>query len=166
MFSPKKYSTLRVNEWVGNKPLSELMIAQFTNESLIFTITQRFCSILATLAVMVAGPPRWPLCKLLANLSKGLLPLHLSFLFLLHCTDIHFSCYLLYVTCSCEINTFEVEVIDLRFRILAAIWQASGHDDVIKWKHFPRYWPFVLGIHRPPVISPQKGQWRGVLMFS
>ena len=19
------------------------------------------------------------------------------------------------------------------------------HDDVIKWKHFPRYWPFVLG---------------------
>ena len=25
------------------------------------------------------------------------------------------------------------------------------HDDVIKWKHFPRYWPFVRGIHRPPV---------------
>ena len=22
----------------------------------------------------------------------------------------------------------------------------SGHDDVIKWKHFPRYWPFVRGI--------------------
>ena len=21
--------------------------------------------------------------------------------------------------------------------------------DVIKWKHFPRYWPFVRGIHRP-----------------
>ena len=20
--------------------------------------------------------------------------------------------------------------------------------DVIKWKHFPRYWPFVMGIHR------------------
>ena len=20
------------------------------------------------------------------------------------------------------------------------------HDDVIKWKHFPRYWPFVRGI--------------------
>ena len=26
------------------------------------------------------------------------------------------------------------------------------HDDVIKWKHFPRYWPFVRGIHRSPVI--------------
>ena len=22
-------------------------------------------------------------------------------------------------------------------------------DDVIKWKHFPRYWPFVRGVHRP-----------------
>ena len=28
-------------------------------------------------------------------------------------------------------------------------------DDVIKWKHFPRYWPFVWGI-----------QWRGALIFS
>ena len=40
------------------------------------------------------------------------------------------------------------------------------HDDVIKWKHFPRYWPFVQGIHRSPVNSPHKGQWRGALMFS
>ena len=40
------------------------------------------------------------------------------------------------------------------------------HDDVIKWKHFPRNWPFVRGIHRSPVNSPHKGQWRGALMFS
>ena len=40
-----------------------------------------------------------------------------------------------------------------------------SHDDVIKWKHFPRYWPFVRGIHRSPVNSPHKGQWRGALMF-
>ena len=40
------------------------------------------------------------------------------------------------------------------------------HDDVIKWKHFPRYWPFVRGIHRSQVNSPHKGQWRGALMFS
>ena len=33
-------------------------------------------------------------------------------------------------------------------------------------KHFPRYWPFVQGIHRSPVYSPYKGQWRGALMFS
>ena len=46
-----------------------------------------------------------------------------------------------------------------------SIW-LSLHDDVIKWKHFPRYWPFVRGIHRSPVNSPHKGQWRGALMFS
>ena len=40
------------------------------------------------------------------------------------------------------------------------------HDDVIKWKHFPRNWPFVLGIHRSPVNSAHKGQWRGALKFS
>ena len=41
----------------------------------------------------------------------------------------------------------------------------SKHDDVIKWKHFPRHWPFVQGIYRSPVNSPHKGQWRGALMF-
>ena len=41
-----------------------------------------------------------------------------------------------------------------------------GHDDVIKWKHFPRNWPFVWRIHRSPVNSLHKGQWRGALMFS
>ena len=41
-------------------------------------------------------------------------------------------------------------------------------DDVIKWKHFPCYWPFVWGIHRSrsPVNSPHKDQWRGALMCS
>ena len=40
------------------------------------------------------------------------------------------------------------------------------HDDVIKWKHFLRYWAFVRGSHRSTVNSPHKGQWRGALMFS
>ena len=40
------------------------------------------------------------------------------------------------------------------------------HDDVIKWKHFPRNWPFLRGIHRSPGNSPHKGQWRGALMIS
>ena len=30
------------------------------------------------------------------------------------------------------------------------------HDDVIKWKHFPRYCQFLRGIHRFPVNSPYK----------
>ena len=36
----------------------------------------------------------------------------------------------------------------------------------MKWKRFPRYWPFVRGIYRSPVNSLHKGQWRGVFMFS
>ena len=40
------------------------------------------------------------------------------------------------------------------------------HDDVIKWKLFPHYWPFLRGIHRSPVNSPHKDQWRGALVFS
>ena len=40
------------------------------------------------------------------------------------------------------------------------------HDDVIKRKHFLRYWPFVREIHRSPVNSPHKGPWRRALIFS
>ena len=39
------------------------------------------------------------------------------------------------------------------------------HDDVIKWKHFPRYWPFVRGIHRSRWIPHTKAS-DGALMFS
>ena len=42
----------------------------------------------------------------------------------------------------------------------------QSHDDVIKWKHFPCQWPFVWVIHRSPVNSPHKGQWRWAVMFS
>ena len=45
-------------------------------------------------------------------------------------------------------------------------WHVIQHDDVIKWTYFQRYWPFVRGIHRSPVNSPHKGQWRGALMFT
>ena len=44
------------------------------------------------------------------------------------------------------------------------------HDDVIKWKHFPRYWPFMRGIRNSSVAGesppPHIGQWCGALMFS
>ena len=32
--------------------------------------------------------------------------------------------------------------------LLTTSSQRATHDDVIKWKHFPRYWLFVRGIHR------------------
>ena len=41
--------------------------------------------------------------------------------------------------------------------IYKIVWLQDNHRDllmkegyVIKWKHFPRYWPFVHGIHRIP----------------
>ena len=43
-------------------------------------------------------------------------------------------------------------------------------ETVSWWRHqrekIPHHWPFVRGIHRWPVNSPHKGQWRGALMFS
>ena len=42
----------------------------------------------------------------------------------------------------------------------------NPHDDVMKWKHFPRYWPFVQGIHRSPVNLPHTGQWRVTWSFA
>ena len=56
--------------------------------------------------------------------------------------------------------------ITIRVCIQAGHFNPCSHDDVIKWKHFTRYWPFVRRIHRCPVNSPHKGQWRGALMFS
>ena len=43
---------------------------------------------------------------------------------------------------------------------LISLWKIR--DDVIKWKHFPRYWPFVRGTQRSPMDSPHKGQCRSV----
>ena len=55
-----------------------------------------------------------------------------------------------------------LQCIRSHMRDMTLVW----HDGVIKWKHFLHYWPFVWGIHRSPVNSPHKGQWRGALMFS
>ena len=46
------------------------------------------------------------------------------------------------------------------------LWNVWEHDDVIKWKHFPRYSSFVRGNHRSSVDSPHKGHRCGALMFS
>ena len=47
------------------------------------------------------------------------------------------------------------------------------HDDIIPWKHFPHYWPFVRestvdfvrGIQQSPVDSPTNGQHRCALLL-
>ena len=51
-----------------------------------------------------------------------------------------------------------------QFRIFLSREAEMNHDDVIKWKHFPRYWPFVRRIRRSSVNPPPlKVQWRGTL---
>ena len=54
----------------------------------------------------------------------------------------------------------------IRCSYLGMLWLQQIHDDVIKWKHVPRYWPFVRGIHRWPVDSLHKSHWHGALMYS
>ena len=84
------------------------------------------------------------------------------------------ACEILYRIMTWDINSFQTQ--ELRsdsqcYCFTAACVCTHGgrnavhHDDVIKWKHFPRYWPFVWEIHRSPVNFPHKGQWRGALMF-
>ena len=70
------------------------------------------------------------------------------------------------VLCGTLDITLDISILIESTWCLLMVWGSFSHDDVIKWRHFPRYWPFVRGIHRSPVNSPHKGQWRGALMFS
>ena len=67
-----------------------------------------------------------------------------------------------------DVKSFTGKTVSLYWGRVSAGWgrRRSQHDDVIKWKPFPRYWPFVRGINRSPVNSLYKGQWRGAVMFS
>ena len=65
------------------------------------------------------------------------------------------------ISCACVACHY----MKIRLAVITAL-ELWPHDDVVKWKHFPRYWPFVRGIHPSPVNSPHEGQWRGALMFS
>ena len=42
---------------------------------------------------------------------------------------------------------------------------AAIYDDVITWKRFPRFWPFVRGIHLSHAEFPQKRPSSEALMF-
>ena len=70
--------------------------------------------------------------------------------------------------CLCDTDELICSPIDISTVGMAYKWvtNSSVYYDVIKWKHFPRYRPFVRGIHRSPVNSPHKGQWRRDLKFS
>ena len=46
------------------------------------------------------------------------------------------------------------------------IGKQKYHDDILKWKYFLHYWPFVRGIHQSLVDSPHKFQRCRALIFS
>ena len=73
-----------------------------------------------------------------------------------------------WLPCQSELRVQEVSrcMYTVYPAVLLWLFCCGYHDDVIKWKHYPRYWPFVRGIHWSPVNFPHKGQWRGALMFS
>ena len=56
--------------------------------------------------------------------------------------------------------------ISLTFMWCCILQGCFTHDDVIKWKHVSRYWPFVRRIHRWPVNSLHKDQWRGAFWIN
>ena len=64
-----------------------------------------------------------------------------------------------HLTMFCKLNGWHVTIRG-RLKIIngaRAAWRECHDDDVIKWKHFPRYWPLARGIHRSPMVSPHKG---------
>ena len=79
-----------------------------------------------------------------------------------HWRDVNLESFLDLIVTNGILSNWIIEV-SIKFYVVTT---KENHDDVIKWKHFPRYWPFVRVIHRSPVNYPHKGQWRGALMFS
>ena len=88
-------------------------------------------------------------------------------------SDDAFICICIYIHVCISVNSIRLHGIyctsvSLILKCLVAYDKPHGwsHDDVIKWKHFPRYWPFVRRIHQSQVNSPHKGQCRGAVTFS
>ena len=56
-----------------------------------------------------------------------------------------------------------------RKQIIKCLLISSGitmaHDDIIRWKHFPRYWPSVKGIHQSPGYPSQRPLTRSFDVF-
>ena len=68
-------------------------------------------------------------------------------------------------------NSFATKiVVNIKNPLVTGLSMIAGitriHNDPIKWKYFPHYWPFGRVVHRSLVNSPRKGQWCWALMFS
>ena len=52
------------------------------------------------------------------------------------------------------------------YSIYQALCFRVYNDDAIKCKYFPRYWPFVRGIHRSLVNSPHTGDLDAIVLIT
>ena len=89
-----------------------------------------------------------------------------SIYFMLGNINIDFIC-----RTSYDIGSFMCDYAKTADHMFSKFCQCMGNGKFLTWwRHhveiFPRYWPFVRGIHRSLVNSPHRGQWRGSLMFS
>ena len=50
--------------------------------------------------------------------------------------------------CFAKVNYLYMTSVESSHVICGYLFLEARHDDVIKWKYFPRYWPFMQGIHR------------------
>ena len=81
----------------------------------------------------------------------------------------HMTVHIRVLDTSYKLVSFECVYRSVKYNmgmVVSGGWKGREHDDVIKWRHFPRYWLFVWGIHRSPGNSPHKGQGCGALIFS
>ena len=108
----------------------------------------------------------WPLCKTQWQLLSTLTSLHFVPQICLQIDTIHSRLHAAIFIRRADQRSPIARPNVYCFIVWPTFYAVHYHDDVIKWKQIPRYWPFVPGIHRSPVNSPHKGQWRGALMFS
>ena len=74
------------------------------------------------------------------------------------CTGFAFCYILLWLDC-CQFYPYPPRYYTVIILHDSSAYQGNSHnehDDVIKWKHFPRNWPFVRGIHRSRWIPHTK----------
>ena len=60
----------------------------------------------------------------------------------------------------------DIIVVTTRLYLTMTLLAWFGMMTTSKWKHLPRDWSFVRGIHRSPVNSTHKCRWRRALRFS
>ena len=60
----------------------------------------------------------------------------------------------------CGVHRWQVDSLN-EWPVTRKVMMTSSQGSI-----FPRHWSFVRGLHRPPVNSLHRGQWRGALVFS